>query len=171
MLLGIVYAFILPGMKDLYTYKIKSGTLPEKRTFLNMEIVMPAFFSFIFVLAVIILTNPVPTEGWLRTTYISVLLASQSSFIFLLVVSLTGEKISGRTLSILSLIFLATVPFGLLLHHPWTYIAFFSPFYWISWAWVTDSLIESLLYGAISMVITSGCIVWLLIRYFKKHKN
>jgi hypothetical protein len=59
-------------------------------------------------------------------------------------------------LSVISIMFLVTVPSGLMLHHPWSYFAFFSPFYWISWAWVVASPAESLIYGAISVLITSA---------------
>jgi hypothetical protein len=100
----------------------------------------------------------VPEEGWLRTIFVSLLMSFQAPLLLLFVSSLSGNRNKGLALSGLSVIFLASIPFGLLVHHPWNYFAFFSPFYWISWAWVTSVPIESLLYGAISMILTFCCI-------------
>jgi hypothetical protein len=77
--------------------------------------------------------------------------------------------VQGLALSKLYGVFLAAVPLGLILHHPWNYLAFFSPLYWISWAWIIPSFAESLMYGAIASLITVGC-MFVFFRYFlKKH--
>ena len=121
-----------------------------------MRLMIPAFLSFIMVLITIFLTDPVINEGWLRSLFISLLLSTQSSFAFLFIGCLAVNKVQGLALSKLYGIFLVAVPLGLLLHHPWNYFAFFSPLYWISWAWVSYSPSESLLYGAIAIIITLG---------------
>jgi hypothetical protein len=66
------------------------------------------------------------------------------------------------------LFFLITVPFGLLVHHPWNYLAFYSPLYWASWAWIVHSPLESLIYGSIAMFLSA---VILIILYFGKLKK
>jgi fluoroquinolone transport system permease protein len=86
-------------------------------------------------------------------------------------VSLAGNRVEGSALSKLYGIFLVAVPLGLLLHHPWNYFAFFSPLYWISWAWIISVPFESLIYGAISMIITFGCILIFFRHFLKKHTN
>jgi hypothetical protein len=65
-------------------------------------------------------------------------------------------------------ILLIVVPLGLLLHHPWNYFTFFSPFYWISWAWVIPLPTDSFIYGAIAIVLTSVAIIILSVRILRK---
>lgn len=171
MLFGIVYAFILPDENDMHILQVIAVTPAGKKNFLYMRMIVSTFLSFIIVLFSIIVTNPVPSEGWLRTIFVSFLLSTQSPFIFLFIGSLAGNKVVGLALSKLYGIFLAAVPIGLLLHHPWNYFAFFSPLYWISWAWVTSVPVESLIYGAISMIITFGCIQIFFRHFLKKPTN
>ena len=171
MLFGMAYAFILLDENDLHILQVIAVTPAGKKNFLYMRMIVPAFLSFIMVLFTIVLTNPVPTEGWLRTAYVSLLLAVQCPFVFLFIGSLAGNKVEGLVLSKFYGIFLVAVPLGLLLHHPWNYFAFFSPLYWVSWAWVTSIPAESLLYGAISMIITLGGILIFFSHFFKKHAN
>jgi fluoroquinolone transport system permease protein len=169
MLFGMVYAFILLDENDANILQVISVTPAGKRDFLYMRLLIPAFLSFLMALFTIFLTDPVISQGWLRTIFISLLLSSQSSFTFLFIGCLAGNKVEGLALSKLYGVFLVAVPLGLLLHHPWNYLAFFSPLYWISWAWIIPSVSESLLYGTIASVITGGCIL-LFFRYFlKKH--
>ena len=171
MLFGMVYAFILLDENDLHILQVIAVTPAGKKNFLYMRMIVPTFLSFIMVLFSIIVTNPVPPEGWLRTIFVSFLLSTQSPFVFLFIGSLAGNKVEGLALSKLYGVFLAAVPIGLLLHHPWNYFAFFSPLYWINWAWVTSVPVESLIYGAISMIITFGCILIFFRNFLKKHKN
>jgi fluoroquinolone transport system permease protein len=171
MLFGMVYAFILLDENDLHILQVIAVTPAGKKNFLYMRMIIPAFMSFVMVLLSVIFTNPVPAEGWLRTIFVTFLLSAQSPFIFLFIGSLAGNKIEGLALSKLYGVFLIAVPLGLLLHHPWNYFAFFSPLYWISWAWVTSVPVESLLYGAISMIITFGCILIFFRHFIKKHTN
>jgi fluoroquinolone transport system permease protein len=171
MLFGMVYAFILLDENDANILQVISVTPAGKRDFLYMRLLIPAFLSFIMVLITIFLTDPVASEGWIRTIFISLLLSTQSSFTFLFIGCMAANKVQGLALSKLYGIFLVAVPLGLLLHHPWNYVAFFSPLYWISWAWIIQSVTESLLYATIAIVITCGS-TYLFFRYFlKKHSG
>ena len=171
MLFGMVYAFILLDENDANILQVISVTPAGKRDFLYMRLLIPAFLSFSMVLITIFLTDPVISEGWLRSIFISLLLSTQSSFTFLFIGCLAANKVQGLALSKLYGIFLVAVPLGLLLHHPWNYLAFFSPLYWISWAWIIPSTTESLFYGIIASVITGGSLI-VFFRYFlKKHSG
>jgi fluoroquinolone transport system permease protein len=171
LLFGMVYAFILIDENDMHILQPTSAAPAGRKNLLYMRMVISSFLSFIMLLLAVILTNPVSTEGWLRAIYISILLAIQTPFVFIFVGGLAGNKVGGFALSKLYGIFLIAVPLGLLLHHPWSYLLFFSPLYWVSWAWVTSVSAESIVYGAISFIITLGCIL-VLFRYFlRKHSN
>lgn len=170
MLFGMVYAFILLDENDAQILQVISVTPAGRLNFLYMRMLVPLFLSFIMILLTIILTQPVPSEGWLRTLFITSLLALQAPFTFLFIGSFSGNKVEGLAFSKLYGVFLIAVPLGLILHHPWHYFAFFSPLYWISWAWVTSYPGESLLFGAISMAITSGSIIIFLRYFLKKHR-
>lgn len=170
MLFGMVYAFILLDENDANILQVISVTPAGKRDFLYMRLLIPAFLSFLMVLFTILLTDPVVSQGWLRTIFISLLLSTQSSFTFLFIGCLASNKVQGLALSKLYGVFLAAVPLGLLLHHPWNYLAFFSPLYWISWAWIIPSSSESLLYGSIATFLTGACVI-ILFRYFLKRHS
>jgi len=171
MLFGMVYAFILLDESDAHILQVISVTPAGRNNFLYMRMFVPALLSFLMVLVTILFTNPVPSEGWLRTVFISFLLSSQVPFVFLFIGSLAGNKVEGLALSKLFGIFLVTVPLGLLLHHPWNYLNFFSPFYWIGWSWIIMEATESLVYGGISLLITSGSVYWLFRHFLKKQAN
>jgi len=171
MLFGMVYSFILLDENDTHILQVIAVTPAGKKNFLFMRMIVPVFISFCMVLISIFLTDPVSSEGWLRAVYISILLSLQAPFVFLFIGSLAGNKVEGLALAKLYGIFLAAVPLGLILHQPWNYFAFFSPLYWISWAWITSSQGESILYGAISIILTFGCIVILFRNFLRKHTN
>lgn len=171
MLFGMVYAFILLDESDLHILQVISVTPAGKQNFLYMRMIVPAFLSFLLVLLTIILTDPVPAEGWLRTIFVSFLLSSQSPFVFLFIGSLAGNKVEGLALAKLYGIFLMAVPLGLLLHHPWNYFAFFSPLYWSACTWVCAIPSESIIYGFISTVITFCCIAIFFRHFLRKNKN
>src|SRR5659263_646782 len=88
---------------------------------------------------------------------------------FFLICSLAENRTEGLSLSKIYAIFLITVPLGLLLHHPWNYLAFFSPLYWIGWTWIESSALESLEFGIIAIFITSGAIFIFFRHFLKKH--
>jgi fluoroquinolone transport system permease protein len=171
MLFGLVYAFILLDESDSHILQVISVTPAGKKNFLYMRMLVPAFLGFIMVLVSIFLTNPVPSEGWLRTLFIAFILSIQSSFVFLFIGSLAGNKVEGLALSKFYGIFFIALPAGLLLHHPWNYFAFFSPLYWSGCAWVCSNPVESLIYGAISVFISIGCILIFFRHFLQKHSN
>ena len=82
MLFGMVYAFILLDENDLHILQVIAVTPAGKKNFLYMRMLIPSILSFILVLISIIMTSPVPTEGWLRTIYIAFLLSTQVPFVF-----------------------------------------------------------------------------------------
>ncbi len=114
-----------------------------------------AVLSFILVLPVIFITGAVSTEGWLRSIYAAFLLAITAPFIFIFSAGFASDRKSWTLHSLISVIFLIALPSGLVLHHPWNYFLFFSPFYWSGWAWVIASPSESMVYGMISLAIAA----------------
>ncbi len=171
MLLGMVYAFILLDENDSHMLQVISVTPAGKKNFLFMRMIVPVVFTFLLTGMSIILTSPVPTEGWLRTLFVTFLMSVQSPFVFLFIVSLAGNKIEGLALSKFYGIFLLAVPLGLLLHHPWNWLTFFSPSYWIAWAWVVPAPSESLIYAAISLVLTIIGVLIFLRHFLRKHSD
>jgi fluoroquinolone transport system permease protein len=168
MLTGMVYAFILLDENDTHILQIIAITPAGRMNFLLIRMILPMIFTFIILILSILITDPVTSEGWLRTLIISLLLSLQFPFTFLFIGGLARNKIEGMALSKLTGVFLVAVPLGMILHHPWNYFSFFSPFYWIGWAWVVENPAESLLYGAISVLITTGCIVVFLRHFLRK---
>jgi hypothetical protein len=166
---GIVYAFIFLHEKKLNILRIEEIGTGDERMYLFMRMISPMLIAFLLVLLTIGLTNPVPTEGWLRTLFTAFLLSVQSLFVFLFISSLAEDKISGIALSRLYWIFLIAVPAGLMLHHPWNYFVFFSPLYWTAWAWIVQSPVESMIYGSIALIITSTGIIVFLRHFLRKH--
>lgn len=166
---GMLYAFVLLGEKDLHIVHVEEVFPADRFKFLLMRMTISAFISFVLVIITIILAKPVPTEGWLRTLFSAFLLSIQSPFVFLFISSLAEKKIEGLALSRLYWIFLIAVPSGLLLHHPWNYFTFFSPLYWVSWAWIVKSPAESLIYGSIALILTSGAIMIFFRHFLRKN--
>jgi hypothetical protein len=168
MLIGSVCSSILLNEKDLH--KRMTVTIDQNFPYkiLLMRMMISVFISFVLVIITIILTIPVPTEGWLRTLFAASLLSIQGPFIFLFISALSVNWRKRSVFSSYYWIFLITVPLGLLLHHPWNYFTFFSPFYWISWAWVIPVPTDSFIYGAIAIVLTSAAIIILSGRMLRK---
>lgn len=171
MLFGMIYAFILLDENDMHILQVIAVTPAGKKNFLYMRMIIPAIMSFILLLISTFITDPVPGEGWLRTIYVSFLLSLQSSFAFLFIGSYAENKVEGMALAKLYGIFLIAVPLGMILHHPWNYFAFFSPLYWISWAWVTPVITDSMIYGIISMIITLSGIFIFFRHFLGKHSD
>ncbi len=112
--------------------------------------------SLITVLPAIYLTGPVSTEGWLRAIFAAILVSLNTPFIYLFSASALTKKRCKLVFPLILVALLITVPLGLLFHHPWSYFLFYSPFYWVSWAWVVGSPSESLIFGIISMAIAGA---------------
>jgi hypothetical protein len=165
---GMVYAFIQITEKDSNTIYVQTIAAEYKYKFLLLRMIISAIISFVLVMITIILVKPVPTEGWLRNLFAAGLLSIQAAFVFRFISSLSVNRVSGLAVSRLYWIFILTVPLGLLFHHPWNYLAFFSPLYWISWAWVVPNPAESFIYGAIAFILTSGLILILLRQFIRR---
>jgi fluoroquinolone transport system permease protein len=171
MLYGMVYAFVLLYENDPRIFQNDDVKSAVVRSSLFPRIAMTMSLSFILILISVLITNPVPSEGWLRTVFVIFLLTIQAPFVFLLICSLADNRNEGLALSAIYGIFLITVPLGMVLHHPWNYLAFFSPLYWIGWTWIEYSAVESLEYGIIAIIITSGTIFILARHFLKNHQN
>jgi hypothetical protein len=165
---GMVYAFIQITERDSYTIYAQTIAAKDKYKFLLLRMTIAALISFVLVMITIILVKPVPTEGWLRNLFAAGLLSIQAAFVFQFISSLSVNRVSGLAVSRLYWIFILTVPLGLLFHHPWNYLAFFSPLYWISWAWVVQDPAESFIYGVIAFILTSGSILLLFRQFLRR---
>jgi hypothetical protein len=154
-LYGLLFSFV--HLKEHYSIS-SPGTeyrIVGTKSVLISRMLVSAALSFILVLPMIYITGAVSTEGWLRSIYAAFLLAMTATFIFIFPAGFASDRKSRTFLSLISLIFLLALPSGLLLHHPWNYFTFFSPFYWTAWAWVIASPTESIAYGMISLAITA----------------
>jgi len=167
---GFIFASIHLNNSELNRLNIDQAAPADKKSFLYFRMIVAILLSFITVYLTVLITDPGPSEGWLRSDFVTFLLSVQSPFILLFIVNFSNSRPKVILLSILYGIFLVTVPLGLLIHHPWNYLLFFSPLYWTSWSWVTYSPSESLLYGAISVAISFGCIVWFYSHLLRKNK-
>ena len=159
---GLVFSFIQLACKRFSDKNESVQSTGEKNDLFIIRLVISGLSAFAIVLPVIFLTDAVTTEGWLRSIYVSLLLATMAPFICAFSAGSGGSLFRWRIRSVISILFILPVPFGLILHHPWNYLAFFSPFYWINWAWIIPSPTESLIYGLISMALT---VAGLLILY------
>jgi len=166
-LVGIIYAHILLNEKSLPPLTPNEITPAIKRNILYMRMIISSFLSFVLLLLTIILTKPVPTEGWLRTLLAAILFSIQAPLVSLFIIVLSKNRVAGVSLSWLWLIFLIAVPFGLLVHHPWNYLVFCSPLYWITWAWIVPSPLESLVYGIIALFLSAVILIFLSGRKLK----
>jgi hypothetical protein len=167
---GLLFSFV--HMNEFHIGSIE-GTeflVTEAKSILISRLVISAVLSFIMVLPAIYITGAVSTEGWLRSIYAAFLLAITTPFIFIFSAGFSGNRTKRKFPALISILFLITVPAGLVLHHPWSYFAFFSPFYWLSWAWVIPSPGDSLIYGIISLVLTSAGIL-IFYRYFLRNSG
>jgi fluoroquinolone transport system permease protein len=171
LLLGFIYAVIDIDKVDLHKVNIIPLTPEDKKYFIYFRLIVPALLSFIVVFVIILFTDPVPSEGWLRSVFVSILLTVQVPLVLLYIRSFSISRAKAIILLKIYGILLAIVPLGLLLHHPWNYFLFYFPYYWISWAWVIYSTGESFFYGVISTVITVGYIIWFYSHLLKKNKT
>ena len=165
---GLFYAHKLRDEKVFISSDLQS-TPDSRNNILLIRVFFVTFLSFVFVLLSILLTNPVSTEGWLRNLFAACILATQTSFLCLLFVSATNIKMRRFYGFAICCLYLITVPFGLLVHHPWNYFAFFSPLYWVAWAWIIRSPVESLEYGIIAIIITMVMLIILTRNFLRKN--
>lgn len=125
----------------------------QKLTF-RIRVFTSFILSLLFLLLFNFTSDPVPEEGWMRNCFAAFLFALQAPLVFIFAACYNGRKIKGLIVPLLYLLFVIAVPVGLVMYHPWNYLAFFSPFYWIAWAWIINSPLESIAYGTISAIIT-----------------
>jgi hypothetical protein len=151
---GILFSFV--HLKELNPLSSERAEVhvPGIRSILISRMAISAILSFILVLPMIFITGAVSTEGWLRSIYAAFLLVITAPFIFIFSTCFARDRKSWTILFLITVIFLIALPSGLVLHHPWNYFLFFSPFYWTGWAWVIASPSESIVYGMISLIIT-----------------
>ena len=164
-LIGILYINIL---KDFQSSDLSTATSLQFN-FLIIRMFCISFICFVFVLLTIIASRPVPTEGWLRNIFAACLLSIQAPFVCMLIGALMKKNVMRISVFMLCSIFLITVPFGLLVHHPWNYFAFFSPLYWLAWAWIIRSPVESLEYGIITLILTLVILIILTRNFLRKN--
>jgi hypothetical protein len=156
-LIGILYAKVIRRERG---YQSPDHTASiANNNFLLLRMLFAVFICFVFVLLTSILLKPVPTEGWLRNLFATCLISIQAPFVCMMICTLIKKKVNQFFIFVFCSIFLITILFGLLVHHPWNYFVFFSPLYWVAWAWVISSPLESLLYGTISLIITSVALI------------
>lgn len=168
MLPGIVNAFIFLNEKYFQLIHVTEFTPAERTEFLFFRMIINAIFSFVLVMITIILAKPVPGEGWLRNLFAAFLLSIQSPFVFLFISSFNENRNAESAISRLYWVFLIAASFGLMLHHPWNYIVFFSPMYWTACAWIVPSPYESLIYGSIVVILTSGGMIVFFRHFLRK---
>jgi hypothetical protein len=152
----------IPVTKNKESWKV-TGNVTDST---YVRIFTSLLISFILIILSIWLIKPVPSQGWLRTLYAAMLLSVQTPFVLLLVGRMEKGKIAGLGTIKLYWIFLIALPVGLLVHHPWNYFAFFSPFYWIAWAWMIKPPLEAIICGSIA-VILSSIILFLMLKYYQ----
>jgi hypothetical protein len=156
-LIGILYAKVI---SDERGYRSSDhSTSIGNNNFLLIRMLFTVFVCFLFVLLTSILLKPVPTEGWLRSLFATCLISIQAPFVCMMNCTLNKKKVKRFFIFVFCSIFLITILFGLLVHRPWNYFVFFSPLYWVAWSWVIGSPLESLLYGTISLIITSVALI------------
>ena len=154
-LIGIEYGKLLclicrPGFN-----LISNTSLETKENLLFQRVLSAPTLSFILIILSILFIKPVPTQGWLRTLYAAIMLSIQTVPACFIFIKTNEQKRERFALPWFLWIILIAMPVGLLLHHPWNYFTFFSPYYWIAWSWMIRSPMESFFYGLIALVLTS----------------
>jgi hypothetical protein len=169
-LTGIVFGRLTTDNGPLTTNRRSdniAGNVPDStyiRLFTSLAV------SFTLIIIGIWLIKPVPSQGWLRTLYAAGLLSVQAPFVLLLTGRSADKRLNRPGLIKFYWIFLIALPIGLLVHHPWNYFAFFSPFYWIAWAWMIKPPLESVLCGSIALIL-SVVFLFLLLKYYTRRHS
>ena len=164
-LIGISTASLIPVFAGLFYalvsiqgFNINASYEPhpqQSRTPLQVRIISAFLLCLVYSLLFVFTADPVPGEGWIRNSFAAILFALQAPFVFLLFRYMAGRKKRLILFYALCFLLVAALPVGLLLRQPWHYFTFLSPFYWIGWAWVIEAPLESMAYGAISIIITA----------------
>ena len=112
--------------------------------------------SLVVTWATMEILNPVPAQGWLRTLYAAILFALQSPASYFINSENRAASGTAKTIRFVYWILLILLPVGLLLHHPYNYPVFVSPFYWSAWAWMITPPWQGLICGIISVFLTTA---------------
>lgn len=142
--------------------------LYEIKAVFIIRIAETLLLSFLLVFITIVIINPVTSEGWLRAVYISGLLSLQSINVLFLITNRIYHKANNAIIYFICILMLIAVPTGLFLRSPVNILAFFSPLYWVSWAWITEIKMESIISGVISLIIISGPVFLIYRILFRK---
>jgi hypothetical protein len=153
-LYGIIFSFIYTDNNKSLNHIFGVSVRGRQITINLMRMIYIFILSFLTLLLAIRLIRPVPSEGWLRSLFIMIMFSGESLVVYY-ILKLTFSRLSNLVLIILVLIFFAAMPFGFVLHNPWNYPMFFSPFYWLGWAWIIQSAGESLAYASIGIATTA----------------
>jgi hypothetical protein len=128
----------------------------------------PFILTLFLILLSVVLTNPVPSEGWLRIISVSFIFSLFSPYVYVVLTNRYLNNIGSTMLYCFFTYWVIAAPVGLLLSRPWNFCAFISPFYWISWTWLTPSLNESIFLGAIFLFLISFNIMLVIKTMFRK---
>lgn len=150
---GIVFSIIYSKEKRIFDNLFGISIRGRHISAGVLRMIYVFILSFITLLLLIRLADPVPDEGWMRTAFIITLLSAQSAFVYSLV-RLSCSRFSCIMLLALILFLFAAMPFGFMLHRPWNIFMFVSPFYWLGWAWIVPSPGESLTYASIGIALS-----------------
>jgi hypothetical protein len=162
---------IITGLLISYMHTY-ARSLPRNTVLIKSEVigslVEPFLVTLFLILLCIVITNPVPSEGWLRILFISVVLSLYSPYVFIIHKNRYLQNVGSVFFYCMVCYWLSAVPFGLMLSKPWHYFAFLSPFYWISWSWLTPSFIESAFLGAVFSYFSTFNIGFAIFAMFRK---
>ena len=167
MLLGLAFGKALFRKERLVKGPYMEESQGETSGSLYIRIFTLLIISFILIIISILIVKPVPSQGWLRTLYAAILLSIQALAGLLYPGIRDLKKNALIVMSVLYWLFLAALPVGLLLHHPWNRVACFSPYYWVAWAWMLKSPAGSMIYGSIAFLLTSIVLI-ILLRLFHR---
>lgn len=154
----------IPGMWFAIFRIIVQSTPPTRSAWdaLKLDLSFSFLISFILVFLFSLAADPVPSEGWIRMLFVSVLLAVQSVTSFLAVSWLSANALKALIVSKVYGVLIVILPVGLVLHSPWNIVAFISPYYWIAWSWLTEVPSQSMVYSLVSILIALPLFVFAL---------
>ena len=153
-LAGHIFTLLFARESESYIPKDNGAQAYNQKLIFRIRLITSFLLSMVFLLIFNFSTDPVTGEGWIRNCYAAFLFALQAPLVFTFASCYKGKRINGFIVTSLYLLFAIAVPIGLMMYHPWNYLAFFSPLYWIAWAWIINSPLESIAYGTISVIIT-----------------
>jgi hypothetical protein len=168
---GILYAGILRKETGLNLLRNNGTAAIQVTSPVYIRLMTSLLISFFLVIGTAFLTDPVPSEGWLRTLLAAFILSLQAPFVCLFLIYLAENKRRNLIITLCFGLILLAVPLGPLLHHPFNYIAFISPLYWLAWTWLVQSATESITYGSIALILTLMLIILLLCRLSFRNKS